>query len=169
MDDSIRMGELTLGFTAARALDASGHAVIANVLTILPFAARYVTGGARGGDAFIGRWLYENRPFSEHVVIVPANRSQVDPWWEDSAGMRVTLILMPDGTTYDDRNARLVGESGRLCGFPAYLEDDPRSLRSGTWQTLRMARLARMLYRWHCVKPPYASWVASTRRLRTVN
>lgn len=31
------------------------------------------------------------------------------------------------------------------------------------------ARQAAMPYRWHCVKPPYASWVASTRRLRAVN
>jgi hypothetical protein len=62
---------------------------------------------------------------------------------------------MPLGTTYADRNYQLVQRAAMVFGFPAYLEDDPRSKRSGTWQALRMSRRAGNLCRWDCVKPPY--------------
>jgi hypothetical protein len=152
---------LTVSFTAARDLDKQGQAVISNVLTVrVPHVDRYVTGGAVGGDAFIGRWLAVNRPWSEHLVVIPADQSRVDPWWLefDRAGSdaRVELLYMPPGTIYADRNARLVDEGSALVDFPAYPEDDPRSARSGSWQTIRMARRAGKLSQWHCVKPPYA-------------
>lgn len=148
---------LTAGFTASRDLDERGEGVVVNVLCQLR-AARYVTGGCVGGDAFIGRWLALNRPDAEHVVVVPADRSRVDPWWLEPVvrcSALVEVTEMPPGTTYRDRNARLVGESAMFCGFPAYEEDDPRSLRSGSWQALRMSRRAGNLCRWDCVKPPY--------------
>src|SRR5262249_19060923 len=88
-----------------------------------------------------------------HIVVVPADRSRVDPWWEGCP--EVTVIEMPEGTTYRDRNAALVARSAAVFGLPAYPEDDPRSRRSGTWQTIRMARRAGKLHRWDCVKPPY--------------
>lgn len=62
---------------------------------------------------------------------------------------------MPPGTTYADRNARLVDEAHAVFAFPAYPEDDPRSLRSGSWQAARLARRAGKLSMWHCVTPPY--------------
>lgn len=146
----------TIGFTAARELSPeAADSVMLNVLvTGVPFAARYVTGTCVGGDAFLGRWLYLNRRDAEHLVIVPANRSRVDEWW---AGARrpVTVIEMPPGTTYADRNQRIVAESDAVFGFPVYLEDDPRSRRSGTWQTIRMARKSGNLSQWHCLTPPY--------------
>lgn len=146
----------TVGFTAARELSPeAADGVVLNVLvTGVPFAARYVTGACNGGDAFIGRWLYLNRRDAEHVVIVPANRSRVDEWWAD-AHRPVTVIEMPPGTTYADRNQRIVAESDAVFGFPVHLEDDPRSRRSGTWQTIRMARRAGKLSQWHCITPPY--------------
>lgn len=150
------MADLSISFTAARDLDAQGREVILNVLvTGVPHADRYVTGGAIGGDAFIGRWLAENRPAAEHIVIVPADKSRVDPWWLKVTSP-VTVIPMPAGSTYKDRNAELVKAATIMYGFPAYPEKDPWSERSGTWQTIRMADRAGKLSQWHCVKPPYA-------------
>lgn len=153
--------QLAVSFTAARDLDDQGREVIINVLTGVPHADRYITGGCRGGDAFIGRWLFDNRPGAEHVIIVPADRGRVDSWWLGLPwgswlpGGPVKVVHMPWGTTYADRNARLVEEGTMVVGFPAYPEDDPRSRRSGTWQTIRYARKAGKLSQWHCVKPPY--------------
>jgi hypothetical protein len=150
---------LAVSFTAARDLDAQGCAVIVRILTQVPHADRYITGGAPGGDAFIGRWLALARPQAEHVVIVPADRSQVDPWWNKSVvrcSSLVEVIEMPLGTTYADRNCQLVQRGSMMYGFPAYPEDDPRSRRSGSWQACRMARRAGKLCQWQCVKPPHA-------------
>jgi hypothetical protein len=150
---------LAVSFTAARDLDDGGRAVILNVLPAVPFADQYITGGAIGGDAFIGRWLAENRPDAEHAVIVPADKSRVDPWWLTAVIRCLTLIEvipMPAGSTYADRNAVLVERGTMMFGFPAGPEDHPQSARSGTWQTIRMARRAGKLSQWHCVKPPYA-------------
>jgi hypothetical protein len=151
----------TVSFTAARDMDeAARQGVVTNVLTVrVPHAGRYVTGACTGGDAFIGRWLYANRPEAEHAVIVPANRSRIDAWWLEAKGPAVTVIEMPPGTTYADRNARLVAEASAVFAFPAYPEDDPRSLRSGTWQTVRMSRKAGNFSQWHLVKPLYRGMV----------
>lgn len=162
-------GLTAVSFTAARDLDDPGREVALNVLVQVPHADRYFTGACIGGDAFIGRWLRENRPHAEHVVVVPADRSRVDCWW-DPSDPAVTVLDMPDGTTYADRNAELVSWGDAVFGLPAYPEDDPRSRRSGTWQTIRMARRAGKLCRWDCVKPPYRGcverWPAELLRAR---
>jgi hypothetical protein len=44
---------------------------------------------------------------------------------------------------YSERNRAIVAASTFLIGAPLYPEDDPRSLRSGTWQTIRYARKTR--------------------------
>jgi len=146
---------LSVGFTASRDLDSKGEQVILDVLAGVPDADRYVTGGCIGGDAFIGRWLYRNRPDAEHVVVVPADRSRVDPWWAYEPPGSVTLILMPPGTTYEDRNERIVAESTYLYGFPSYVEGDRRSRRSGSWQTLRMSLRAGKFRAWRTVRAPF--------------
>lgn len=46
--------------------------------------------------------------------------------------------------TYPVRNANIVHESTRLLAAPALPEDHERSKRSGTWQTVRMARRKRI-------------------------
>ena len=95
------------------------------------------------------------------MVVIPADRSQTDPWWEPviARGGSVTLIEMPPDTSYADRNTEIVHQSDAIVGFPAYPENDQRSLRSGTWQTVRMAERAGVVSQWHCVNPPYAGRV----------
>lgn len=155
--DAYRL-DSSVSFTASRLLPAASESTVTSVLTVhVPAARRYVTGACVGGDAFIGRWLFDHRPEAEHVVIVPADRSRVDPWWLDVGGAPVTVIEMPPGTTYADRNRRLVAEGSAVFAFPAYPEDDPRSRRSGTWQAGRMARRAGKLSMWQAVMAPYAS------------
>ena len=155
----------TISFTASRFNFSPPPPVVLSVLTArLPFADRYVTGACQGGDAWIGAWLHAARPEAEHMVVVPANRSQVDQWWarpervlavSQGRSPVVTVEWMAPGTGYDDRNQRLVDLADWVFGFPAFPEEDPRSKRSGTWQTIRMARDAKKLSQWHCVTPPY--------------
>lgn len=148
----------TIGFTAARDMNEADRDVVTTILQDqIPEVSRYITGGARGGDACIGYFLYATRPHAEHVVIVPADRSQVDPWWEAviASGGAVSVIEMPEGTSYADRNIEIVHQSDALVGFPAYPENDKRSQRSGTWQTIRLSQRSGTFSQWHCAKPPY--------------
>jgi len=129
-----------LGITAARDILAVPQSKIVPHLKGLEEFGEFVTGGAEGGDAFIGLWLWWNYDHAIHTVIVPANKKQVFDWW--SGKLSVNVIQMPEGTTYKDRNQAIVDRSDELRGFPEYLENDDRSRRSGTWQTIRLARKA---------------------------
>jgi hypothetical protein len=153
----------TISFTAARLGFSPPPSFVENVLADrIPLAKRYVTGACEGGDAYIGAWLYRNRPDAEHVVVVPANRIQADYWWKEPgtpAGPTLIVVEMLPGSSYADRNQELVDRADWVVGFPAFPEGDSRSQRSGTWQTIRMARQARKLSQWHCVMPPYAGQV----------
>lgn len=145
-----------ISFTAARDLGPVGGQVIVHTLAQLPDAARYITGGATGGDEIIGRWLAEHRPYAQHVVLVPANRSQVSPWWTGPrfAGL-VTVVELPPKTSYADRNQLLVFSSTHLVGLPAHPETSQHSISSGSWQAIRMARRAGKLALWQCIHPPF--------------
>lgn len=134
------------GFTAARDLSVFGHGYIESVLEKLPPADGYVTGGAVGGDALIGQWLYRKYTGSrKHTVVVPYHRSQVYEWWHHGKlvypGIEVIEMTFAD-SSYRARNKKIVDICTELVAFPAYPESDPRSQRSGTWMTVRLARQA---------------------------
>lgn len=100
----------------------------------------YVTGGCRGWDAFIGRYLAMRFPLKTHLVVVPANRSQVDPWWFEFDLGTILVYYMDEGTDYKDRNKEIVRRSDHLFYCADYPEDHGKSARSGTWQTVRLGR-----------------------------
>lgn len=143
----------TLGFTGTRNIKSPADVawtIMPWVLTDFRKFECFVTGGCRGFDREIGYGLATMLPAKHHRVIVPDNRSQVDRWWNDShllkrvqdAGGSITVYEMPEGTSYKDRNQCIVDDSDELFYYAEYPETDPRSRRSGTWQTVRLARRA---------------------------
>lgn len=132
---------MIIGFTAARELKGVDPRKMIDPLSKLQ-ADRFVYGGCRGGDEAIAIWLTNYGPRAIHHVIIPANRSQVAEWWKYSNAAELWPILeyMPYGTTYKHRNRKIVNTVDRLVAFPEYPEKDPRSVRSGTWQTIRMGK-----------------------------
>lgn len=133
---------LTVGFTASRNLKGVNPRKMVSPLSELK-KSEFVYGGCIGGDEAIAIWLTTYGPAgSRHRVILPANRKAVAEWWKypNAADPFPLVEYMPAGTTYKDRNQRIVDISDLVIGFPEYPEDHPKSLRSGTWQTIRMAR-----------------------------
>jgi hypothetical protein len=98
-----------------------------------------VTGGCIGWDHMMGEYCALRWPDLEHRVVVPADRSRVEAWWLKPGMDHVIVEEMPPGTTYRDRNARLVLLADVFAAGPDYPEGHPASRRSGTWQTIRMA------------------------------
>ncbi len=139
---------LRYGFSGSRTITEAQERIIADVLESLLPGCEYTTGGCIGVDSFIGRAMWLKYPDATHRIVVPFDRSRVEPWWMHRAirdagpASGVLLEEMPPGTTYRDRNQRIVDHADVLVAFPAHAEDDPKSKRSGTWQTIRMARRA---------------------------
>ncbi len=133
-----------LGFTGTRATeeripDLLRYVAKPDMRIYLDSFDGYVTGGCRGWDAFIGAHLVLAFPEKTHLVVVPANRSQVDPWWETFDLDRVLVVYMEDGTDYRDRNTEIVRRSNAVFYCADYPEQHPKSKRSGTWMTKRIA------------------------------
>lgn len=134
---------LRYGFTGTREdlTDRDKEWVRLIVRRIVPFGATLVTGGCIGLDAYIAEigattagYGRQGKRWSVYTI-VPSNRKHVDP---DYLAKADETEEMPNGTTYADRNQRIVETSHALMGFPLHTERDERSRRSGTWQTIRM-------------------------------
>lgn len=98
---------------------------------------KFISGACIGFDAWFGAFAATLWPEAEHLVIVPADRSRVDPWWLEFP-RPVRVLHMPPETSYRARNLALVSGSHLLFAAPAAAERESR--RSGTWMTIRMAR-----------------------------
>lgn len=132
-----------VSFTGSRGeLDRRQAAAIRRDVEHLAWATGFVTGGCIGIDAFLGELLFARYPSKTHLVVVPADRSRVAAWWRryDSAPGSLTVHEMPAGSSYMHRNQAMVSNSAALVGYPAYDERVTLSKRSGSWQTIRMAR-----------------------------
>ena len=144
----------TIGFTGGRFVDPV--VVYGNLYGIkkrgITLDYKFVTGAALGADTLIGEWLVEEMPIGPtHHIIVPANHDQIIPWWEKNETAielydlgYLTVEQMPEGSSYKDRNQAIVDASDELVAFPAFPESHPNARRSGTWQTVRMARRANL-------------------------
>jgi hypothetical protein len=143
----------TIGCTGLRRLTADLWPRIEDVLVNLD-ARAYITAGAIGFDSFAGRTLVVHHMHARHHVLVPSNQIAVDHWWLLPAFKdHVIAERLPLGTTYRERNQALVDRSSVLHAFPEYAERDPRSYRSGTWMTIRMAQRAGKPVVVHVLRP----------------
>lgn len=140
---------MRLTFTATRDIVGCEDAIKRHVLLVTREhgATEFTTGACVGGDALIARTMLAEFPDAIHRLVVPANRSQVDiDLYHDfitHTGGWACIEFMPAGSTYRDRNLRLLDHGDMLCPVANYDEDDGHSRRSGTWMTVRLARARR--------------------------
>lgn len=135
----------TLGFTGARDVsDGAKAAIVRGTLDALPTNIDLVvTGACIGVDTFVAVYYAVHHPTILQRIYVPANRTRVHDDFLKLAKTKpdtIEIVEMGEDTSYADRNRKIVKDCTELIGFPEYPESDPRSQRSGTWQTIRMAR-----------------------------
>lgn len=118
------------GYTGTQSPGPNAEAIVdAHLGTLNPERCIIVQGCCIGMDEIVGKRAHAQ---GFHVVgIVPANRSKVAPDYLDWCD---TVIYMPEGTSYMDRNDEIVKWSYELTAFP---NTDQEELRSGTWATVR--------------------------------
>lgn len=106
------------------------------LVQLVPWRDTILTGACIGVDTITAMLAYDMG--FEVGTIVPADKSRIDP---DYALHCTWFELMPPGTTYMDRNLKLVTHplypADALLAFPDFLNE---TQRSGTWSTVRRAR-----------------------------
>jgi hypothetical protein len=149
---------IVLGTTGTREVSLTrAKAVLETRMAYLETFDRFITGGCRGWDTWAGMYFALRFPDAKHQVILPSNLSQVERWWRHPKIIETMVrhdneiqIDWPNpnrNRTYKDRNQLIVDCSDELFYCAAYEEHDGHSLRSGTWQTIRMARVIDMSIR----------------------
>lgn len=147
---------MNYSFTGTRSLKPQHTRLILPVLEELTDGTDFYTGCARGVDTFVARALTLLYPQARHHLIVPAgphNEELVDGWLPND-GNRFIHVMPPAASVPEamrQRNAILVAKADRVVGFPLY--EEARMPRSGTWQTIRMARKTHKMYRQMLLEP----------------
>jgi hypothetical protein len=122
-------------WTATRRLEEGDEPTFIRLVDATHPDAKHIVGGCIGGDAVLARLLYL-RGRMVHVVL-PADRSKVDPDWRLYC---TSYQLMPEGTTYRQRDERMVDLGTRCIGICNRPERHGASIYSGAWMTVRIAR-----------------------------
>lgn len=123
---------LIVGVTGSRLIEERALTVIYPVIDALPLSTTLVAGACIGVDAYAMRRAHQ-RGLSV-LAVLPANRALVMPDWRAYCTMAIHMLA---GTSYMDRNDRIIAEIDRLLAFPKTATEE---LRSGTWATVRRAR-----------------------------
>lgn len=124
---------MRVGFTGPRyPSEHIGDRISAALKSLNKYEDELIVGGCTGVDELVARFG-TSLGFRVHVVL-PANRSRIDAQWMFYC---TSHEEMPQGTTYMQRNDRLVELSDQYIGFPDTPEEE---LYSGTWATIRRAR-----------------------------
>lgn len=134
-----------MGFTGTRSVPFDR---VADVLAFLTRESHefdeFTTGACTGFDAIAAHYLIDQNPNALHRLVVPANRSQVDgeiiERFRRLEDDRHVIEYMPEGTSYRERNERILDHSDALLAVADHPEIHSKSVRSGTWMTVRIAR-----------------------------
>lgn len=131
------MGELRLGFTGSRLLTPRQESFVAQRLDRLCTEATHViTGACVGVDSFIARYVDANFPDILNVIVVPSRQDRV--CHEVLKLTRAMRLHMPYGTSYRDRNEKIVDLSDEVHAFYC-------SQSRGTFMTIAIAKKAQKI------------------------
>jgi len=128
---------MELGFTGTRHLIDERKTVLhARLDELIKMGLTHaITGACVGVDAEVVWYLLKVAPEVQHTIVVPFNRKGID-------GMLLSLkmvkfIFMPDGTSYKERDTKIVELSPAMEAFWT-----GQVIRSGTFMTINIAKRA---------------------------
>jgi hypothetical protein len=131
-----------IAVSGARKFEISKHReLVGGVLETLIARHRgivLITGGAVGLDAYAARWGFQSalrKQVRVHTVL-PADHKQVDPDWQNCCD---TFEQMPDFTTYQHRNERMVNLCDWFYAWPFMSLYEMGKYKGGTWRAIDYA------------------------------
>lgn len=136
---------MRMGFTGTRSVSIERMSEVCDVVRQACFGfTEFTTGACVGFDTIAAHYVLDLVPDATHRLIVPADRKHVDndviARFKRLEDERHIIEYMPEGTSYRDRNERILHYTDKLVAVAEHPEIHARSIRSGTWMTVRIAR-----------------------------